>query len=347
MEEKEIYFVSVTPSTYDERMSAPLFLEVDPQDHALITSNFPNAVLRKEALTGKKLIDACTDHEVVCSFIYSEFSKEVLEALPRLKLLCTRSVGTNHIDLDTCRKKGIIVCNVPDYGSHVIAEHAFALLLSALRHITEAGSKVKSGNFDYHGLRGMALMGKTIGIVGTGKIGTKVAQIAHGFGMHILAVDKCRVLGLESIYGVKYVDVDTLLRESDVISLHVPVFPETQHMINASTIARMKKGVIIVNTARGELIDSAALLAALKSGHISRALLDVLEHEKDFAWNKDIIDHPSVVVTPHIAFYADDSMHRMYIDCFDSIRQWSASLPITHELKPNPVVCDLPGVVRK
>lgn len=327
-------------------MFTPLFLEVDPQDTELILSRFPQAVTRKEALKGQKLIDACKDHEVVCCFIYSAFTAEVINALPKLKLLCTRSVGTNHIDIEACKQKGIVVCNVPDYGSHVIAEHAFALLLSTMRHISQADTKVKSGNFDYHGLRGMALMGKTIGIIGTGKIGAKAAQIAHGFGMRILAVDKCRVLALQSAYGVQYVELETLLKESDVISLHVPVFPETTHMINASTIAQMKKGVIIVNTARGELIDSAALLAALKSGHVSRALLDVLEHEKDFTLNKELIEHPNVIVTPHIAFYADDSMHRMYLDCFDSITQWQAGMPIVHELRPNPVVCDLPGVTK-
>lgn len=328
-------------------MSMPLFLEVDPADEADIRARFPSADLRSDAPEGKALIEACKDRSAVCCFIYSKFTADVIAALPSLKLLCTRSVGFNHIDLDACRARGIDVCNVPDYGSHVIAEHAFALLLSALRHITEAGSKVREGNFDYHGLRGMALMGKTIGIVGTGKIGVNTAKIAHGFGMRILAVDKCRVLELEKTYGVRYVELETLLAESDVISLHVPALPETVHMINDATIAHMKRGVIIINTARGELVDSAALLKGLKSGIVARALLDVLEHERDFRWNKELIEHPGVIVTPHIAFYADDSMHRMYLDSFQSIDEWLAGKPLTHRIAVPTVVCDLPGVSNK
>lgn len=327
-------------------MHAPLFLEADPQDHAMIRERFPDAVIRTEAPQGADLVKACAGHEVVCCFIYSRFTAEVLAGLPDLKLLSTRSVGVNHIDTDACRARGITVCNVPDYGSHVIAEHVFALLLTSLRHITEAGLKVKEGNFDYHGLRGMALMGKTIGIVGTGKIGRFVARIAHGFGMRILAVDKCRVLELEKEFGVRYVPMDALLAESDIVSLHLPALPETMHLIDADAIARMKHGAIVVNTARGELIDSKALLAGLQSGKVSRALLDVLEHEKDFVWNKKLITHPNVIVTPHIAFYADDSMHRMYLDSFQSIDQWKQGAPITHVLTVPTVVCDLPGARR-
>lgn len=293
---------------------------------------------------GEELIDLCRDAEVICCFIYTRFTAKVLSRLPKLKLLCTRSVGFNHIDLSACTQRGIAVCNVPDYGSHVIAEHVFALLLTALRHISEADRKVEKGNFDYHGLRGMALKGKTIGIIGTGKIGMNTAKIAHGFDMRILAVDKCRVLELEKLYDVRYVDLATALRESDILSLHVPALKETIHMINDQSISSMKKGVIIVNTARGELIDSEALLRGLQSGTVARALLDVLEHEKDFALNKELIEHPRVIVTPHIAFYADDSMHRMYLDSFTSIRQHLHGETITHRISVPTVVCDLPGI---
>lgn len=190
----------------------------------------------------------------------------------------------------------------------------------------------------------MALRGKTIGIIGTGKIGFNTAKIAHGFGMRILALDKCRVLTLESTYGVRYVEQAELFRESDVISLHVPALPETIHIINDATIAQMKDGVIVVNTARGELIDSEALLRGLHSGKVSRALLDVLEHERDFTLNKALISHPNVMVTPHIAFYADDSMHRMYEDSFHSIDQWKKGEKLIHEIIDHTVVCDLPGL---
>jgi len=320
-----------------------IFLEVDAADTKMIRDHLPNATIIAEARSEKDLIKACADAEVICTFIYSAFTKEVIEALPKLRLLCTRSVGTNHIDLDACKKQNITVSNVPDYGSHVIAEHVFALLLTALRNITIADRKVEEGNFDYHGLRGMALRGKTIGIVGTGKIGTKTAEIALGFSMNVLAVDTCRVLELEK-QGVVYTEMKTLEQSSDIISLHVPLLPATEHMIDEQAIQRMKDGVIIVNTARGELIDSPALVHALKSGKVAKALLDVLEHEKDVEWNRELIAHPNVIVTPHIAFYADQSVERMYEDSFISIAQWSKKEPLTYAVKPMQKICDLPGI---
>lgn len=321
-----------------------IFLEVDKEDTPLVSERFPGARVVSEPLSGDALIAACADAEIISTFIYSAFPRATIEKLPVLKLLCTRSVGYNHIDLDACKERGITVCNVPDYGSHVIAEHVFALLLSTIRHIPEADKRVEGGGFDYHGLRGMALRGKTIGIVGTGKIGRKVAEIAHGFGMRILAFDKCRTEELEREQGVRYVAFEDLLEQSDVVTLHAPATEETRHMVNDVVLHRMKKGIILINTARGELIDSRALIAALKGGKIRYALLDVLEHEKNFEENKELISFPNVITTPHIAFYADDSMRNMCRDTFQSIREWSSGTPPAHTVKPLKVVCDLPGV---
>jgi len=321
-----------------------LFLEVDSADLKIVLEHLPKAEIRTEALSGIDLIRACKGKQVVCNFIYSKFTADVVKALPQLKLICTRSVGFNHIDLEACKAQGITVCNVPDYGSHVIAEHAFAMLLSALRRITEAKQQVQEGNFDYHGLRGMALMGKTIGIVGTGKIGINTAKIAHGFGMQILAADKCRVVELETHFGVKYVEFEELLEKSDIISLHVPLLPETTHLINEQALEKMKPGVIIINTARGELIDSTALLKALDIGKVSHALLDVLEHEKDFQWNEKLINHPNVLVTPHIAFYAEESTQKMYKESFIAIDAWLEGKEPVHRVAVPTLVCDLKGV---
>lgn len=325
-------------------MPTIVFLEVDAEDRKPVKERFPDAQVFDGVLDGRQLIDACNNAEAVSCFIHTRFTKEILTKLPKLKLLCTRSVGTDHIDVDFCTKQGITVCNVPDYGSHVIAEHVFALLLSTIRHVREGDAKVESGTFDYHGLRGMALRGKTLGIVGTGKIGRRVAEIAHGFGMNILAVDQCRTLEIIDRFGVQYVSPDELLRRSDIITLHVPDTKETEHMIDASAFAKMKDGAILVNTARGSLIDSRALLDALQSGRLAYALLDVLEHEQNFEENKELIAHPKVVTTPHIAFYADDSMRNMFADSFLSIEQWIAGKGPDHTVKPLSVVCDLPGV---
>lgn len=321
-----------------------VFLDTDPEDRAMVQQRFPEALVPDHALTGDELIEYCKNAEVISAFIHTAFTDAILEQLPRLRLLCTRSVGYDHIDVAACERRGITVCNVPDYGSHVIAEHVFALLLSTLRHVREADARVEKGEFDYHGLRGISLHGKTMGIVGTGKIGRKVAKIAHGFGMKILAVDKCRTVELQDAFGVSYVNFDELLRESDIITLHAPSTKDTYHMISSQSLVQVKKDCILVNTARGDLIDSSALLEALKRGKIRYALLDVLEHEKNFQENKELIGHPNVVVTPHIAFYAEDSMRNMFEDCFTSIEEWQSGNTPHHVVQLHAVVCDLPGV---
>jgi len=330
---------------YNASMPSIAFLEVvEKQDKKSITDHFSDAFISARNLQEEDNLAQCKNVEILSIFIYSQIGPQQLKALPKLKLLCTRSVGTDHIDLKACQERGITVCNVPDYGAHVIAEHVFALILGTLRHIHEGDERVEELNFDYRGLRGMTLRGKTIGIVGTGKIGRRVAQIANGFGMKILAVDRCRNIELEDILRVRYVELDDLIRQSDIVTLHVPALPETTHMINAETIAQMKDGVVLVNTARGVLVDSDALLKALESGKVSYALLDVLEHEKDAKKDAGLIAHPNAITTPHIAFYSEESMRNMYQDCFESIEQWKSREEPEHAVKPPEIVCDLPGV---
>ncbi len=324
-------------------MTRITFLDVDPEDRALVLDAFPDAAIAEGPLSGDALVQACKESDVVSCFICSPFTKDVLAKLPKLRLIATRSVGHDHIDTNACAARGITVCNVPDYGSHVIAEHVFALLLSTLRHIREGDERTEGGTFDYHGLRGMALKGKTLGILGTGKIGRKVAKIAFGFEMTILATDQCRTVELETELGVRYVSLEELLKESDILTLHVPATPETEHLFDTKAFSRMKDGVVLINTARGSLIDSEALLSALESGKVSKALLDVLEHEQNFGENKALIRHPNVVTTPHVAFYADDSMRNMYIDATMSIRQWMDGKKPEHVIHPLNIVCDLPN----
>ncbi|MDD5026046.1 MAG: NAD(P)-dependent oxidoreductase [Candidatus Peribacteraceae bacterium] len=329
-------------------MSSPIvFLEVEPQDRSTVTEHFGDAVILAEDLQGKGILEKCKDAEIISCFIYSQFTKDALKKLPKLKLIATRSVGYDHIDLAACKERDIVVCNVPDYGSHVIAEHVFALLLGTLRHVREGDERVEGGTFDYHGLRGITLRGKTIGIIGTGKIGRRVAQIAHGFSMKILATDRCRTLELEDLLGVEYVPLPELLAQSDIITIHVPAIPETEHMISSAAFKQMKDGVILVNTARGSVIDSPALVKAIKSGKVRYALLDVLEHEKNFSENKELIAFPGVVSTPHIAFYTDESMGNMYHDAFLSIEQWKTGAQPEHFVKPPQVICDLSTVKNK
>lgn len=321
---------------------AILFLDVEEQDQSSVRERFPDAQFASGSLRGDALVAACADVDVLSIFVQTIFPQDVIDRLPRLRLLCTRSVGYDHIDLNACSARSITVCNVPDYGSHAIAEHVFALLLGTLRHVHEGDRRVEDGTFDYHGLRGMALKGKTIGIVGTGRIGRCVARIAHGFGMRILAADRCRTLELEELYGVRYVPLEELLSASDIVTLHIPGSTDTAHIIDGAALARMKKGAILVNTARGTLVDSDALLKELENEHLAYALLDVLEDEQDMHKHTALIHHPRVVTTPHIAFYADDSMRNMYLDCFQSIDEWLRGEKPAHAVQPVQVVCDLP-----
>lgn len=328
-------------------MANIVFLEVDPEDEARVQSAFPEAIVIAENNKDEGVIDELVDAEVISCFIYSKFDAAALDKLPNLKLLCTRSVGCDHIDLQACKDRGITVCNVPDYGSHVISEHVFALLLGTLRHVHTADERVEGGEFDYSGLRGVALKEKTIGIVGTGKIGRTVAKIAYGFGMKILAYDRCRVLELTDYLHAEYTDLDDLLARSDIITLHLPVTEDTTHVIDAEAFGKMKDGVILVNTARGALINSPDLLEAVKSGKVAHALLDVLENEKNYEENKELINHPNVVTTPHIAFYADDSMRNMFEDCFTSIREYLNGEEPEHIFHPPEKICDITPITKK
>ena len=316
-----------------------VFLDVDPQEQSRVVAAYPDT---KFLPADADLATECPDVQILSIFINTKLTADVLAKLPDLRLVCTRSVGFDHIDLGVCKERGITVCNVPDYGSHVIAEHVFALLLGTLRHIGEGNRRVNEGTFDYRGLKGMALNGKTIGIVGTGKIGRKVAQFAHGFDMRILAQDIYVVEELKEKFGVKYVEREELFRESDIISLHAPSLPATKGMINAEAIAMMKQGVIIVNTARGSLIESSALLKGLESGKVAYALLDVLENESLGDIDTALTRHPRVITTPHIAFYADDSVRTMYVDCLESIATWLKGEKPLHTVQELHVTCDLP-----
>lgn len=299
-----------------------VFFDVEEADRPLVLARFPDAAIYPANMPHDEIAASCADTEIISTFVTTFFPVSLIERLGNLKLLCTRSVGFDHIDLDACRKRKIVVTHVPDYGAHVIAEHVFALLLSTLRHIPTAHHRVREGRFDYRGLRGTALKGKTLGIIGTGKISRQTAAIAHGFGMGLLGYDPFPAKGLPEKTGLTYVTLEELLKQSDIVSLHAPAMAENRHMLNDERFAFMKDGAVLVNTARGAIVDDQALLRALDSGKLSWALLDVLEQEGDMEKNTKLVRHPRVVITPHIAFYADDSMRAMYDDCLLSIDQW-------------------------
>jgi D-lactate dehydrogenase len=226
-----------------------------------------------------------------------------LDLLPTLRLVVTRSTGYDHIDMAAVRKRGIAVCNVPDYGSTTIAEFTLGLILSLSRHIPQAAAQCRVGRFSVEGLMGADLEGKTLGIVGFGKIGRNVARMAEGFAMKLVFYDP---------YAEGSVSLGDLLAQSDFVALCCLLTSETHHLMDASAFARMKPGACLINTARGAIVDSEALLAALNAGKLRGAALDVLEDEESIGpVSQALIEHSNVLVTPHLAFDSQEALNRI------------------------------------
>ncbi|MFZ4774902.1 MAG: NAD(P)-dependent oxidoreductase [Terrimicrobiaceae bacterium] len=230
----------------------------------------------------RSLRDVPGDVEILSIFINDRIEEEFLESHPDLKLIATRSMGCDHIDLAACAKRKITVTHVSGYGENTVAEHTFALMLSLSRRIRESNEAALAGKFTHENFRGMDLRGSTLGVVGTGRVGLHVIRIAAAFGMKVLAYDAVPNPLHTELLDFKYTTFDQLLRNSELITLHIPLNPETHHILNAETIARCRPGVLIINTARGRLIDSNALLKALESGQVGGAGLDVIEEESVF-----------------------------------------------------------------
>lgn len=265
------------------------------------------------------------DYDCVSVFINSVIHKDVLDQLPNLKLIVTRSTGFDHIDRVECANRNIAVTNIPTYGSRTVAEFVFALLLSVSRKIIDASINVKfTDTLSYQGLCGFDLYGKTLGVIGTGKIGKNVIDIALGFGMKVLAYDLHPDESFAQEKNIQYVSFDELLSNSDIVTLHMPLTDDNKHIINKEAITKMKKGVVIINTARGELIDTDALIWGINEKIISGAGLDVLELERAFKGESQIVENSKiitedhilmhmkeVVVTPHLAFYSKEAVENI------------------------------------
>lgn len=287
------------------------------------------------------------DAEIISTFIYSKLDAEVLRQFPALKLIATRSTGYDHIDVEYCATHGIRIANVPSYGENTVAEHVFALLLAISHRLPEAIARTRSGNFSPEGLQGFDLAGKTMGVVGTGNIGRHVLRIAKGFAMDIIAYDIKPDCQFACQLGFRYVGLDELWSRSDIVTLHVPATAESHHLLRAETVARMKDGVIVINTARGSLIDPAALIEGLRSGKIAGAGLDVLPDEPMIREEAELIssifqnrhdlrglvaDHilihlPNVIVTPHSAFNTREAVHRIALTTASNIAAFLSGKP--------------------
>ncbi len=258
----------------------------------------------------------------VCIFVNDQADRPCLETLAALgvKLIALRCAGYNNVDLAAAKSLGLAVVRVPAYSPHAVAEHTVGLLLTLNRKIHRAYNRVRELNFSLSGLVGFDLHGKTVGIIGTGRIGRITAQIFRGFGTHVIAYDPFPTLDWAAMHGVRYVEFATLLAASDIVSLHLPLLPETRHLLNAQTLSQTKPGVFIINTSRGKLIDTGALIAALKTGRIGGVALDVYEEEEGIFFEdlsgqmlhddelSLLLNFPNVLITAHQAFLTHEAL---------------------------------------
>lgn len=287
------------------------------------------------------------DLDAVITFIYSQLERPVLERLPRLKLISTRSTGANHIDEAYCIERGITVCNVPNYGEHTVAEHVFALLLTISHRMHDAIDRTRKGDFSFEGLRGFDLAGKTLGVVGTGSIGVHVIRIARGFGMRVVAYDARPRPDLAQELGFRYESLPAVLAAADVITLHVPGGAATRHMLGHEEFQHMKHGVVLINTARGDLVDVQALMQALADGRVLAAGLDVLPEEPAVREEAELLhtmfrkahdletllaDHlllrqRNVYITPHTAFCTAEAVERIVAVTLQNVAAFERGSP--------------------
>ncbi|MBI3671624.1 hydroxyacid dehydrogenase [Candidatus Azambacteria bacterium] len=281
------------------------------------------------------------DFEILSVFVDSKISSEVLEKFPNLKFLTTRSTGFDHIDLKACEKRNIPVSYVPGYGDNTVAEFAFGLILSLTRKIYESVDRIKeTGKFDFHNLKGVDIKDKTLGVIGTGRIGKETIKIAKGFSMNVIAFDPYPDLSFQKDAGFEYLSLEELLKRSDIITLHCPYTPQTHHLINKESIELIKKGAYLINTARGQIVETEALVEALDRGILAGAGLDVLEEEGEIQDELNFLtkghpkaddmkvmlyDHvlmrmPNVLITPHNAFNSQEALERILHTTIENIK---------------------------
>lgn len=339
------------------------FTETEPESEQFFETSLPN----EQIAFFEDLTETPADAECLSIFITSRITTEFLEAHPSLRFIATRSSGVDHIDLDECSRRGVTVSYVPSYGENTVAEHTFALLLAISRRIRQALTMKRGGSFSFEALRGFDLKDKTIGLIGAGRIGLHVIRIAKAFGMNVVAFDVNRADVLAEVLGFQYVEFDDLLQRSDIVSLHVPLTPVTVHLLNRDTLAKCRRGVVIINTSRGALIDTVALIEAMDSGIVTGVGLDVLEDERLFrsdatrlvadqivadlqrvsspeethmrnperlaeiqrlTANESLLSRPNVVFTPHIAFNSAEAVRRIDEVTVQNIVGFVAGKPI-------------------
>lgn len=332
-------------------MAKIIFYGVTDVDRAQLETGLSNTdhhwVFETAALS-PETIDP--DAEVISVFVNHTVSREFIEKMPRLRLIAARSTGFNNIDLEAAADHDVTVVNVPNYGENTVAEHAFALLLALARKLTQTIEVTKDGVYQPSALSGFDLKGKTLGVVGVGRIGQHSARIGKGFGMNIVGFDPFEKPEIAEEIGFRYAPLSEVLAVSDVVTLHVPLTPENVHLIDADAIASMKPGAVLINTARGELVDTNALIAALENGHVAGAGLDTVEGEQflseeieinaildrritkdtliNLAETEMLLRMPQVLLTPHSAYNTVEAVGRINAITADNIiKFWYGETP--------------------
>lgn len=285
--------------------------------------------------------------EAISTFINSRLSADVLEQMPNLKLIATRSTGYDHIDQSWCAAHDIAIANVPDYGDVTVAEHSFALMLAAARHVVEAVERTRRGNFAQDDLRGMELRGKTLGVMGTGRIGRRAIEIARGFGMEVVAFDVMPNADAAAQLGFRYLPFGDVLAAADILTLHLPATAETEDLISDAQFEAMKPGALLINTARGNIVSVPALVRALAGGKLRAAGLDVLPNEplireeaevfrgpplekenlEALVANHVLLRFPNIIVTPHVAYNTHEAVARIVKTTIANIEGFAKGAP--------------------
>jgi D-lactate dehydrogenase len=300
-----------------------------------------------ETHLGPHIVNVVEDTEVVCAFVNDKLHEPVLKVLAErgVKLVALRCAGFNNLDMDAAQKYGIAVCRVPAYSPEAVAEHTVAMLLTINRKTHKAYNRVREQNFALQGLLGFNLHGKTVGIIGTGKIGKAFAKIMLGFGSRVIAYDPCPDNDLESM-GLSYVSLNELMCSSNIISLHCPLTEQNRHMIHSETIGKMKPGVVLINTSRGGLIKTPDIITALKKKQVGALCIDVYEQEEKLFFRdlsstifddddiRRLMSFPNVLITAHQAFFTEEAMSEIAEITLDSIdRFFLGELPKEDEVR--------------
>ena len=317
-----------------------LFFDLEGWEEEYLQARLPDVEVRgsRDRLMPGHLGTAA-DAEVVSVFIPSRVTADVIAACPRLRLIAVRSTGFDHIDLAACKARDIVVTNVPFYGENTVAEHTMALILALSRNVHRAYVRTIAGNYSLEGLRGIDLKGRTLGVIGAGSIGLHLIRMARGFGMEVVVSDLRQNRLIAEVLGFRYVELEDLLATSDVISLNLPYSPAVHHLLNRERLAMVKRGALLINTARGPLVDTDALLWALDSGILGGAGLDVFEGEDVLVNEEQLLSaakseeqlraamrvhvlqrRENVVLTPHIAFDSEEAVQRILDTTIENIQ---------------------------